>query len=89
MDLRERAVAQVLLGENVRSVAAVLSISPATVMRWQGRHRATGSAAPARISGRKGGVLSGHRDGLIERANRACTLRGLVPELAERGVKVD
>ena len=89
MDLRERAVARVLLGESVRSVAAVLSISPATVVRWSGRHRATGSAAPGRIGGHKISVLSGHRDWLIERAGHDFTLRGLVAELAERGVKVD
>ena len=89
MDLRERAVAWVLLGESVRSVAAVLSISPATVVRWSGRHRATGSTAPGRIGGHKISVLSGHRDWLIERAGHDFTLRGLVAELAERGVKVD
>ena len=89
MDLRERAVARVMAGESVRSVAAVLSISPATVVRWSGRHRATGSAAPEKIGGRRAGILSQHRDWLIERAHRDFTLRGLVAELAEQGVKVD
>lgn len=89
MDLRERAVARVLLGESVRSVAVVLSISPATVVRWSGRHRATGSAAPGRIGGHRVGVLTRHRDWLVERTGRDFTLRGLVAELAERGVKVD
>ncbi len=89
MDLRERAVARVLLGESVRSVAAMLSISPATVVRWSGRYRATGSAAPARIGGYKVGVLSRHSDWLLERTAHDFTLRGLVAELAERGVKVD
>jgi putative transposase len=89
MDLRERAVARVLAGESVRSVAAVLRISAATVVRWSGRHRATGSAAPGKIGGHKVGVLSGHRDWLIERAGRDFTLRGLVAELAARGVQVD
>lgn len=89
MDLRERAVARVLAGESVRSVAAVLSISAATVVRWSGRHRATGSAAPGKIGGHKVGVLSGHRDWLVERTARDFTFRGLVAELATRGVKVD
>ncbi len=89
IDLRERAVARVLLGESVRSVAAVLRISPATVVRWSGRHRATGSVAPDRVGGHKVGVLSGHRDWLVERVACDFTLRGLVAELAERGVKVD
>jgi transposase len=90
MDLRERAVARVLAGESVRSVALMLSISAATVVRWSGRHRATGSAAPGKIGGHKVGILAGeHRDWLLERATRDFTLRGLVAELAERGVKVD
>lgn len=90
MDLRERAVARVLAGESVRSVASILSISAATVVRWSGRHRATGSAAPGKIGGHKVGILSGaNRDWLLERTTRDFTLRGLVAELAERGVKVD
>jgi transposase len=90
MDLRERAVARVLAGESVRSVASVLSISAATVVRWSGRHRATGNAAPGKIGGHKVGILAGeHRDWLLECATRDFTLRGLVAELAERGVKVD
>ena len=89
MDLRERAVARVLAGESVRSVAAMLSISAATVVRWSGRHRATGSAAPGKIGGHKVGIMSGHRAWLLERTMHAFTLRGLVAELAARGVKVD
>jgi len=89
MDLRDRAVARVLAGESVRSVAATLSISAATVVRWSGRYRATGSAAPGKIGGYKVGVLVGHRDWLLERTARDFTLRGLVAELGERGVKVD
>lgn len=90
MDLRDRAVARVLAGESVRSVATVLSISAATVVRWAGRYRVTGSAAPGKIGGHKVGILSGaHRDWLIERTTSDFTLRGLVAELATRGVKVD
>lgn len=90
MDLRDRAVARVLAGESVRKVAVILSISPATVVRWSQRHRATGSAAPGKIGGYKPRVLSGaNRDWLLERATRDFTLRGLVAELAEHGVKVD
>lgn len=89
MDLRERAVARVLAGESVRSVAAKLSVSAASVVRWSQRHRRTGSAAPGKIGGHRRPVLGGHRDWLIERAKTDFTLRGLVAELAERGVKVD
>lgn len=90
MDLRDRALARVLAGESVRSVAATLSISAATVVRWSQRYRASGSAAPGKVGGHKIGILSGqHRDWLLERAKADFTLRGLVAELAERGVKVD
>jgi transposase len=90
MDLRDRAVARVLAGESVRSVAARLSISPSSVVRWSQRHRATGSAAPGKVGGHKPRILSGaHRDWLLERTVSAFTLRGLVAELAERGVRVD
>jgi transposase len=89
MDLRERAVARVLAGESVRSVAAKLSVSAASVVRWSQRHRRTGSAAPGKIGGHRRPVLGGHRDWLLERAKSDFTLRGLVTELAERGVTVD
>jgi putative transposase len=90
MDLRDRAVARVLAGESVRSVALTLCISPSSVVRWSQRHRATGSALPGKIGGHKPRVLSGaNRDWLLERAARDFTLRGLVSELAERGVRVD
>jgi putative transposase len=89
MDLRERAVARVLAGESVRSVAAKLSVSAASVVRWSQRQRRTGSAAPGKIGGHRKPVLGAHRDWLIERSKTDFTLRGLVAELAERGIKVD
>lgn len=90
MDLRERAVARVLAGESVRSVAFALSISAATVVRWSQRHRATGSPAPGKVGGHKPRLLTGDlRDWLLDRTKSDFTLRGLVAELAERDVKVD
>jgi putative transposase len=89
MDLRDRAIARVLAGESVRSVAVALSIGAATVVRWSQRYRASGSAAPGKVGGHKVGILVGHRDWLLERAKADFTLRGLVTELGERGVKVD
>jgi putative transposase len=90
MDLRDRAIARVTAGESVRSVAQALSISAATVVRWSQRYRTLGSAAPGKVGGHKVGVLSGaHRDWLVDRAKTDFTLRGLVAELAARGVKVD
>ena len=50
----------------------------------------TGAVAPAQIGGYKPRLLAGDlRDWLLERSKRDFTLRGLVAELAERGVKVD
>lgn len=90
MDLRDRAISRVLAGESVRSVATALSVSAATVVRWSQRYRSLGSAAPGKVGGHKKGLLSGmHRAWLLERAKSDFTLRGLVVELAERGVKVD
>ena len=53
MDLRDRAIARVLAGESVRTVALALSISAATVVRWSQRYRATGNAAPGKMGGHK------------------------------------
>jgi transposase len=89
-DLRVRAVARVSAGESVRSVAAVLSISASSVVKWAQRERSTGSVAPGQIGGHRPRVLVGeHRDWLLQRVKSDFTLRGLVAELAERGVKVD
>ena len=91
MDLRERAMARLAAGESVRAVAAALSISPSSVVKWSKRLRSTGSAAPARMGGYVPPKISGaHRDWLVERIRAAAfTLRGLVVELAERGLSVD
>ena len=91
LDLRERAVARVAAGESVRSIAAVLQVSAASVVKWSQRFRATGCAAAGPMHGHRPRLLLPHRDWLLSRmANgRDFTLRGLQAELAERGVKAD
>jgi transposase len=91
LDLRNRAVARVAAGETVRSVAAVLEVSVASVVKWSQRYRRTGSAAPGPMHGHRPRVLLPHRDWIVERTSRsqAFTLRGLQAELAERGVRAD
>jgi putative transposase len=91
MDLRERAISRVEAGESVRAFAASLSISPSCVVKWSQRFRATGSVAPGKMGGHKPRILQGaHADWLRERIPHSdFTLRGLVAELAERGLKVD
>ena len=91
MDLRERVVAAVEReGLSRHEAAARFGVAPSSAIKWVRRFRATGSVAPGQIGGHKPRVLRGpHRAWLLERTARDFTLRGLVAELAERGVKVD
>ena len=90
-DLRERLVLAVLReGISARAAAARFGVSVSSAIVWVRRHRETGSVAPGKIGGYKPNILSGaHGDWLVERAKSDFTLRGLVAELAERGVRVD
>lgn len=91
MDLRARAMARLDAGETVRAVADALNIAPSSVVKWSQRRRTTGSAAPGKIGGNVPRKIRGeYADWLRARmAEGAFTLRGLVAELAERGLKVD
>ena len=91
MDLRERVVAAVECdGLSRHEAAARFGVAASSAIKWARRFRETGSVAPGQIGGHKPRILRGeHRDWLLERATRDFTLRGLVAELAERGVKVD
>ena len=75
-------------GRRRRALASGVS----TAIRWVQRFRETGSVAPGQMGGHKPKKRSAgeHRDWLLERLpERDFTLRGLVAELAERGLKVD
>lgn len=91
MDIRDRAMARLDAGETVRAVADALSIAPSSVVKWSERRRKTGSVAPGRIGGHVRRKIRGaEADWLRARmAEGAFTLRGLVAELAGRGLKVD
>ena len=91
MDLRERAIARLDAGESVRAVAAALSVAPSSVVKWSQRRRATGSVAPGKMGGHVPRKIRGsHEAWLMARIVEApFTLRGLVAELAGRGLKVD
>ena len=91
MDLRERVVAAVLRdGMSCHAAAARFGVAASSAIKWVQRVRKTGSAAPGQMGGHRAGILTGtNRDWLLERAATDFTLRGLVAELAERGVKVD
>ena len=91
LDLRERGVSAVNDdGLSRHAAAARFGIAPSTAIHWLKRVETTGSVLPKRVGGYKPATLSGvHRDWLLERTKSDFTLRGLVAELAERGVKVD
>ena len=91
MDLRERVVTAVIgEGMSCHAAAARFGVAASSAIKWVQRVRETGSVAPSRMGGRRKRILSGsHRDWLLERTATDFTLRGLVAELGERGVKVD
>jgi transposase len=77
-------------GISARAAAARFGVSVSSAIKWVRRHRETGSVAPDKIGGYKPRLLTGElRDWLLARTRSDFTLRGLVAELAERGVKVD
>jgi transposase len=92
IDLRERVVAAVAKGGlSARQAAARFGVGASTAIRWVGRVRETGSVRPSKIGGYKPRAIAGaHRAWLLHRVKeRDFTLRGLVAELAARGLKVD
>jgi putative transposase len=90
MDLRERVVAAVEGGMSRRRAAAHFSLGVSTVISWMGDYRRTGSVAPGKQGGRRPKAIQGEdREWLLERVRKPFTLRGLVAELAARGLKVD
>ena len=92
MDLRGRAVVAVLQGGLSRhESAARFGVAPSTVINWVRRLRETGSFAPGQMGGHKPKAIAGEHAVFLARRVRdgAFTLRGLVAELAGRGLKVD
>ena len=92
IDLRERVVGAVEEGGLSRRRAALqFGVAISTAIKWVERYRATGSVAPGQMGGHKPRAIRGaHRDWLVQRiAEKEFTLRGLVGELAARGVTVD
>jgi putative transposase len=92
VDLRERVVAAVVKGGlSRRRVASQFGVGISTVISWVRRYGETGSVAPGRMGGnRPPKIVDEHRAWLVARIEeKDFTLRGLVAELAERGLKVD
>src|SRR6266478_3310082 len=92
MDLRERVVEAVERdGLSCNQAAARFGVAISTAIDWVNRYRRTGSLAFGRMGGHRPKKLVGeYRDWLVQRCRqRDFTLRGLVAELAQRGLTVD
>ena len=93
MDLRERVVLAVERdGLSRRQAAERFGVGVKTAIDWVRRYRETGSVAPGKMGGHRPKTLSGPwRDWMIARCSggQDFTLRGLVGELGELGLKVD
>jgi len=93
MDLRERVVAAVEHdGLSRRQAAGRFGVAVSTAINWVRRCRETGSVAAGKMGGHRPKKIAGeYRAWLLDRIRGAkdFTLRGLVVELAERGLKVD
>jgi putative transposase len=92
IDLRERVVASVVKEGLSRNQAAKrFGVGISTAINWVRRLKETGSVAPSKIGGYRPKAIKGeYREWLLERVKeKDFTLRGLVVELAERGLKVD
>jgi len=92
MDLRKRVVDAVERdGLSCNQAAAPFKGAISTAIGWVNRYRETGGLAPGQIGGHRPKKLAGeYRDLLLRRCQeREFTLRGLIDELADRGLSVD
>jgi transposase len=91
LDLRKRVVAAIEGGLSCNQAAKQFGIGISTAIGWARRLRETGSIEPGQMGGHKPKAISGeYRLFVLQRIKDGdFTLRGLVAELAERGLKVD
>ncbi|MCF6104030.1 IS630 family transposase, partial [Mesorhizobium muleiense] len=92
MDLRTRVVASVEQeGLSRRQAAERYGVGISTVIRWVRRLRETNKLTPGKMGGHRPKKIAGeHREWLLVRCRAAeFTLRGLVAELGDHGLKVD
>jgi transposase len=91
LDLRKRVVAAIEGGLSRNQAAKQFGIGISTAINWARRLRETGSVEPGQMGGHKPKAISGEQAAWLSRRikNGDFTLRGLVADLAERGLKVD
>ena len=89
--LRRNPQAVIKGGLSRHQAAAQFGVGISTAINWVQRFHQTGSVKPDQIGGYRPKKIAGpHRDWLVQRCREAdFTVRGLVAELAERGLKVD
>ena len=92
IDLRERVVAAVVTGGlSCNRAAKRFGVGISTAINWVKRLRETGSVAAGKMGGHKPKAISGEHAAWLSQRIKSddFTLRGLVAELAGRGLKVD
>jgi transposase len=91
LDLRKRVVAAIEGGMSRNQAAKRFGVAISTAIGWMKRVEETGSVEPSQIGGYKPKAVSGeHAVWLSQRIRDGdFTIRGLVAELASRGLKVD
>ena len=92
LELRERVVGAVLKeGLSRNQAAARFGVGISTAINWVRRFQETGSVAAGRMGGHKPKAIRGEYEVFVRQrlSEGNFTLRGLVGELAERGLKVD
>ena len=90
-DLRARVAAAAGKGKSNRALADIFDVSASSVSKWSSRYRATGSADAKQLGGHRRVILADERDWLHARINAPdsdVTIRGLLTELAGRGIIV-
>jgi transposase len=91
LDLRKRVVAAIKGGMSRNQAAKRFGVAISTAIGWMQRVEETGSVEPGQMGGHKPKAVSGdHAVWLSQRIKDGdFTIRGLVAELAGRGLKVD
>jgi transposase len=91
LDLRRRVVVAIEAGMSRNQAARQFGVAISTAIGWMQRVEQTGSVAPGQMGGHKPKAISGEHAVWLSQRIRAgdYTLRGLVAELGERGLKVD
>jgi transposase len=91
IDLRRRVVAAIEAGMSRSQAARQFGVAISTAIGWMQPVEQTGSVAAGQMGGHKPKAISGEHAVWLSQRIRAgdFTLRGLVAELGERGLKVD